>query len=130
MSSMKAVDVTGITQGLDLDPTALQGMSPEVLAGAAAAIVLVTAAAALSSGGGSASEATTAGVAQPVQQEEPVEVIDVSIPYDAAIIQAYDAWRSGDYDQAEYGKFKAKYIVKTVAEVTAKKVARELQTMQ
>lgn len=66
-------------------------------------------------------------IAEPEPEPEPV---DVSIPYDAAPLLAYDTWRiegeKGDYDQATYEKFKAMYLTKTVAEVTAKKVAREM----
>ena len=61
------------------------------------------------------------------------EPIDVSIPYNAASLLAYDAWRiegdRGDFDQASYDKFEAIYITKTVAEVTAKKAIRELAAL-
>ena len=54
---------------------------------------------------------------------------DVKIPYDAAARLAYDEWRvefeKGDYDEDRYLVFKANYEAITVANVVAKKKARE-----
>ena len=54
---------------------------------------------------------------------------DVSIPYDAAARLAYDEWRNqfnkGDFDEVRYPNFKANYEAITVANVVAKKRARE-----
>lgn len=55
--------------------------------------------------------------------------VDVSIPYDAAARLAYDEWRTeykkGDFDAKRYAAFQANYNAITVANVTAKKKARE-----
>jgi hypothetical protein len=57
------------------------------------------------------------------------EAIDVSIPYDAACRLAYDQWREqyqkGVFDDGRYQSFKTNYEAITVANVSAKKVARE-----
>lgn len=54
---------------------------------------------------------------------------DLSIPYDAAARLAYDEWRSkynkGEFDPARYQAFKANYETITVANVVAKKNARD-----
>lgn len=54
---------------------------------------------------------------------------DVSIPYDAAARLAYDEWRAeykkGDFDAARYETFKNNYETITVANVAAKKKARD-----
>ena len=55
--------------------------------------------------------------------------IDVSIPYDAAARLAYDEWRAeynkGTFDASRYEAFKTNYYAITIANVTAKKKARE-----
>jgi len=55
--------------------------------------------------------------------------VDVSIPYDAAASFAYDEWRSqygkGEFDQARYPNFEKNYMAVAVANVSAKKRARE-----
>jgi Cathepsin propeptide inhibitor domain (I29) len=57
---------------------------------------------------------------------------DVSVPYDAAARLAYDQWRSqydkGAFDAKRYESFKRNYETITVANVIAKKRAREQQT--
>lgn len=57
---------------------------------------------------------------------------DLTIPYDAAARLAYDEWRAkykkGDFDQTRYEQFKANYEQITVANVSAKKTAREKGT--
>lgn len=54
---------------------------------------------------------------------------DVSIPYDAAARLAYDEWRGvfdkGDFNDERYPKFKANYEAITVANIKAKKAAKE-----
>lgn len=54
---------------------------------------------------------------------------DLSVPYDAAARLEYDAWRKkynkGDFDGNRYQIFKANYEAITVANVKAKKEARE-----
>lgn len=60
---------------------------------------------------------------------ETQEKIDVSVPYDAAARLAYDEWRvqfdKGAFDQKRYEAFKANYEAIAVANVSAKKAARE-----
>jgi len=57
------------------------------------------------------------------------DTTDVSIPYDAAARLAYDEWRAqynkGDFDPKRYETFKTNYETITVANVAAKKKARE-----
>ena len=54
---------------------------------------------------------------------------DVSIPYDAAARLAYDEWRAqykkGNFDDDRYASFKANYEAITVANISAKKLARD-----
>lgn len=58
---------------------------------------------------------------------------DVSIPYDAAARLAYDEWRAqfnkGDFDPKRFESFKTNYETITVANVVAKKKAREEGTV-
>lgn len=58
--------------------------------------------------------------------------VDISVPYDAAAILAYDEWRQkhnkGDFDASKFIKFKSSYEKISVANVVAKKVAREKGT--
>ena len=55
--------------------------------------------------------------------------VDISIPYDAAARLAYDEWRQqfdkGDFDEKRYVNFKANYEAIAVANVSAKKRARD-----
>lgn len=55
--------------------------------------------------------------------------MDVSIPYDAAARLAYDEWRAkynkGEFDPIRYQNFQANYETITIANVVAKKQARE-----
>lgn len=65
------------------------------------------------------------GKKREIVQEKTVKP-DVSIPYNAAALLAYDEWRGNDvFDQQTFKKFEALYIEKTVAEVTGKKIARD-----
>lgn len=54
---------------------------------------------------------------------------DVSIPYDAAARQAYDAWlkefNKGEFNPTRYEQFKANYEALTAANMAAKKKARD-----
>ena len=58
---------------------------------------------------------------------------DVSIPYDAAARLAYDEWRAqynkGSFDEKRFVNFKNNYETITVANVVAKKLARESGTV-
>lgn len=64
-----------------------------------------------------------------VQRSMVSDDIDISVPYDAAARLAYDEWRAkydkGDFDEARYQVFKNNYEAITVANVVAKKKARE-----
>jgi hypothetical protein len=55
--------------------------------------------------------------------------VDISIPYDAAARLAYDDWRAafskGAFDETRFQNFKKNYEAITVANVVAKKNARE-----
>ena len=55
--------------------------------------------------------------------------VDLKIPYDAAARLAYDEWRNkynkGSFDETRYQVFKSNYEAITVANVVAKKKARE-----
>jgi hypothetical protein len=57
------------------------------------------------------------------------EEVDVRIPYDAAARLAYDEWltkyEKGSFDEARYAVFKANYEAIAVANVVAKRIARE-----
>lgn len=55
------------------------------------------------------------------------ETIDISIPYDAAALLAFEEWKGeADFDAFKYKKFKNIYETKTVAEVSLKKVQRDV----
>jgi hypothetical protein len=56
------------------------------------------------------------------------EKIDISIPYNAAAMLAYSGWK-GDkiFDQVTFDKFEPLYLEKAVAEVSAKKIARDFK---
>jgi hypothetical protein len=76
-----------------------------------------------------------ASVASPPPASSPSQSLsstDVSIPYDAAARLAYDEWRAahkkGDYDEAKFFNFKAKYLAVTSDNMAAKKVARDTGT--
>jgi hypothetical protein len=54
--------------------------------------------------------------------------IDVSIPYDAAAMLEYKAWKGSlPYNEVSFKAFKTIYEEKTVAEISAKQTTRQLQ---
>lgn len=53
--------------------------------------------------------------------------MDVSIPYNAAAMLEYTKLMGPKVDAAKFAKFEALYEEKVVAQVTAKKVARDCQ---
>jgi hypothetical protein len=69
---------------------------------------------------------TTAGAVS----EPEIEVIDVSIPYDAAALLQYRKMKGINFamaiDEQDFAQFKALYEEKTVADVILKKATREL----
>ena len=64
-----------------------------------------------------------------VRRSMVTEEVDLAIPYDAAARLAYDDWRGkfdkGDFDEERYQVFKNNYEAITVANVVAKKKARD-----
>ena len=69
--------------------------------------------------------------AEPKVQAEPepeLEPIHVTIPYHAAARLAFGVKDGEEFDETKFTKFKELYEKKTVAEVTAKKLARDLQS--
>lgn len=68
----------------------------------------------------------------PVSEEEPASDSDVSIVYDSAARIAYDEWRAkfqkGDFDENKFVTFRENYETVAVANVVAKKIARESKT--
>lgn len=64
---------------------------------------------------------------------EPAAGTDVTVPYDAAARLAYDEWRSqfqkGDFDAKRFEIFKKNYETITIANVIAKKKARDTGTV-
>jgi hypothetical protein len=70
----------------------------------------------------------TVGLAASAENSETTKV-DISVPYDAAARLAYDEWRKefskGDFDEKRYLSFKQNYEDISIANVVAKKNARE-----
>ena len=106
MTATEVMDM--ITQ---MDPTIAGGIAASVLGGAG---VAATAATKGKQSSGVASKAPTK-----------VEKVDVSIPYDAAARLAYDEFRAGG-KEADFETFKPKYEQMAVAQVTLKKLEREM----
>jgi len=111
----------------------IQQNSNLVLAGAAVAALAGAAAVAIAAqkgGGGSATKS------EPFYAEEQApEPVDVSIPYDAAALLAYREMKlklgkDDEIDRDEYARFKKLYETVVVADVTAKKKARDLAAMR
>ena len=73
--------------------------------------------------------ANDGGEAAAAPEEVAEETSDVSIVYDSAARVAYDDWRAkfskGDFDENKFVTFRENYEVVTVANVVAKKIARE-----
>ena len=66
--------------------------------------------------------------AAPAPVEEDLPKIDVSIPYNAAAMLAFDEWKGEkELSKDAFAKFEAVYEEKAVAMATAKKVKRELE---
>lgn len=96
---------------------------PVIAAAGAAAFAGIATVMKKSTGGSS----TSAVAAKPEPEPEP---IDISIPYDAASVLAYEAWKEegAQYDDAIYQKFKGIYESKAIAEVSLKKAERDAAT--
>jgi len=92
-----------------------------IAAGGAAVVAGLAAVFGSMRGGSSKKEAA------PVVEEEELPPIDVSIPYNAAAMLAFDEWKGGKtFPEGTFAKFETIYEDKMVAMVTAKKVQREL----
>lgn len=107
-----------------LDPDVLTGIQSGgdqviVAAGGAAAAL---AAALYGKNGGVTASTGDAAVGEP----EP-EPIDVTIPYNAAAMLAFDATK---LPKSKFEEFESLYLAKTVADVTVKKMAREVVEME
>lgn len=81
------------------------------------------------SGGGAVAEAPSTTAAEKEAEPEP---IDVSIPYDAAAVLTYCQLKgvSSVQDSEDFAAFKAQYEDAAVAQVTLKKMQREVATME
>lgn len=123
ISTASAFGVTGSARNgrpstvLNIDAAALD---PGVLAAGGA--ILAGLVGAVATQGGKGESAASAVVV-----EEEVVKIDVSIPYDAA---ARLAFKAAGLNEGKYGEFQPLYNAKSVADVTVKKVARELALLE
>ena len=102
------------------------GIDPLVLVGSAILAVLALGARTLVF---SSSKSNEGQVKKVIEAPEPEpEPIDVSIPYDATVIQAYKEWRNEepDFKSECYAQFKQLYLEKSVAEVAMKEKSRRL----
>jgi hypothetical protein len=116
-----------ILQGFTSSPVTdgLDGVDPLYIAGA----VGIAALAFLVKGGASDGETTRA--ANESATPEP-EAIDVSIPYDATAMLAYNAMCAVDdkeFDEAKFSAFKKAYYELAVAEVVMKQKSRNLASL-
>lgn len=109
----------------------LETSEPLVFAGAAAVIL-----AAVAFAGKGASEATSEGAAFTKKKTKSSEPNDVSIPYDAAALLAYEAWRAevaedgaDKFDDELFSRFKKLYYEKAVAEVVMKSKTRNFTSL-
>jgi hypothetical protein len=82
--------------------------------------------------GSAASSPAPAAASKPKTASGPPADTGLSIPYDAAARIAYDEWRAlhnkGDYDEAKFFNFRARYLAVTSDNMAAKKIAREKGT--
>ena len=72
--------------------------------------------------GGNNASTSTATAAAPAEEPK----VDLSIPYNAAAELAYQAWKTPE-TTTTLEEFTVLYEKKTVAQVTAKKVARDMK---
>jgi hypothetical protein len=118
------------TTNFALEPTTFAAgltENPMLLAGGAAVAVL-----ALGLASSLFNKETTPGdgKAKPNPKSKPTAV-DVSIPYDAAVILAYKQWRNEEPDlkSERFAQFKQLYLEKTIAEVSMKEKARRFDKL-
>lgn len=134
--SMLETPMTEIKGGAMIDTfsslmSGSEGTEPLISAGAVAVIL-----AAVAFAGKSASEATNEGAAFTKKKTKPSEPNDVSIPYDATALLAYEAWRAevaedgaDTFDDALFSRFKKLYYEKAVAEVVMKSKTRKFMSL-
>ena len=97
-----------------------------IIAGAVALLGIIGFA--VSSGNNSdSSETASTAAPKATSAPKPVETVDVSIPYNAAAMLEYTKLMGPKLDAAKFAKFEKLYEEKVVAQVTAKKVARDCQ---
>jgi hypothetical protein len=114
------MDAASVLQGFDMS-----SVSNQMMAGFAALVGLVGAAA-TQVGKKSTSDGAATSSSKVVAVPEEV-VVDISIPYDSAARLAFAAT---GLTESKFAEFKPLYEAKTVADVTAKKMARDLQSMK
>lgn len=100
----------------------LAQLDPAVMGGIAAAVLGV--------GGVAATQAGKKNGATETKSSSPATInksnADLSIPYDAAARLAYDSYVASSGKETDFESFKAMYEKMTVADITAKKLGREL----
>eukprot|EP00980_Cylindrotheca_fusiformis_P011128 scaffold2557_cov121-Cylindrotheca_fusiformis.AAC.11 len=108
---------------------ALQNGDKTVIAaaGGVVAVAVAAAAAATTMMGKDTGAADTPTKAAPAKEEPEPEPIDVSIPYNAA---ARLAFAKAKLPESKFEEFEKLYVKKAVADVTAKKMAREVANME
>lgn len=120
---------TELNDAAGLDPAMIKGAiqmdfdQTTIIAGGAVAAIAAAAAAFMGKGGEDSTESSSASA---VEEAEP-EPIDVSIPYDAA---ARLAFAGSKLSASKFQEFEALYLKKTVTDVTAKKMARDVVEME
>mmetsp|Transcript_29435 Transcript_29435/g.70770 ORF Transcript_29435/g.70770 Transcript_29435/m.70770 type:complete len:164 (+) Transcript_29435:75-566(+) len=91
-----------------------------VAAGGAAAAIAAAAAALFGNKNGASATASDKAAAEP-------EAIDVSIPYNSAAMLAFSETK---LPKSKFAEFESLYLAKSVADVTAKKMARDVVEME
>ena len=118
-----SLDISGAADAVtdSVASGALGGIDTPVLAAGAVGLLVIAALAANAGGGGEAP------AKEDVPEPEP-EPIDISIPYNAAAELAYCQYKGvkSIKDKADFEAFKILYEEETVAEVTLKKMKRDV----
>ena len=124
-----SLDISGAAADSVADvASSLDGAPPVALI----AGVGIAAVAALAFFGGSAVMDAPSKTSTSDQDENEPEPIDVSIPYDAAAMMTYCQFKglSSVTDKADYAAFQALYEDAAIAQVTLKKMQREVVAME
>jgi hypothetical protein len=96
-----------------------------LIAGAVAAVLGIVGFAVSSGNKSDESGAVAAAKVSSSSTQASVEKVDISIPYNAAAMLEYTKLMGSKFDADTFKKFEAIYNEKVVAQVTAKKVARD-----